>query len=199
MAGNSTRRSGRFSPPNLHPTQLANVIEIMREVREQLLAEHPDMVDDALLMKDMIEGETPAGEPDGIDIIRRLILCSIDLRLAAAGCKARAGVYAQAAADLRGREDRLEKAAVRFRNAASQIMQEAGIRSFPDDTFSAWIGTSQRGLAGEPDMDVLPEQFVKVERSVRKADLVKALLAGEEIPGAPPLSNAADILFVKAK
>jgi len=199
MTDKPKRRTRTELPASLHPKVLQEAADILATLRAELTKQDADIGDDPLLLQDMIEGEIKEGEIDGVAIIRSLILASIDLRLSAAACKARAAVYNQAAKDLRGREDRLEALALKFRSGASLLMQEAGLRAFQDDAFSAWIAPGNRTLAGEADLSKLPEEYVETVVRVRVSDLVRDLIAGREIPGAPPLTNAPDVLFVKAK
>jgi hypothetical protein len=81
-----------------------------------------------------------------------------------------------------------------------KIMQWADLKriELPEVTLSQHMG--QRKVLGEPDVDLLPDDFVRITitRAPDKAKIKEALLRGEFVPEYS-LSNAEPVLAVHPK
>lgn len=190
----TTRRRRSVIERELSPTQHERIAKSLAETKAQLLADDPTIATDPVLMRDLIDGES-----DAVDGIRGLIRASITYDEYAAAALAAAKVYRDRAADCAARAERFSARKGRLREVAYDLMKSAGIESLSEPDFSAWFQDLPRQLAGEPDVAKLPDEFlVYQDPKVKRAELLKALLEGRQIEGAPPLTNTRDHLVVKA-
>lgn len=196
MAGAARRakRERGLAVWELSPAQHERIAKALAETRAQLLADDPTIKSDPVLLRDLLDGES-----DAVDGIRGLIRASITCDDYAEQARAAAKLYRERAADLAARAERFDARKARLREVAYDLMKGAEIESFSEPDFSAWFQDLPRQLAGDPDVAKLPDEFlVYQDPKVKRAELLKALLEGRQIEGAPPLTNTRDHLVVKA-
>ena len=98
------------------------------------------------------------------------------------------------------RKLRLEKTADAISNAVVHAMSEAGIRKLSAPDFTVSLGQGKPPLAGAESLDptLLPDRFVRIERTVNRTALREALDAGEDLAGISIyLGNPAPHLIVR--
>lgn len=136
-----------------------------------LLAAYPELSEDDELREDMIAGET-----DMVPLIERLLRRKLDADTMASAIKERK-------ADIAERQVRYERQSDGYRALIKSVMIAADLDkvTLPDATVSV---TKPRVTVEITDEASLPQGFVEVKRVPRKAEIKKALEAGEEIPGA---------------
>jgi hypothetical protein len=115
----------------------------------------------------------------------------------------RHAVLAEATADamtelqkrMADRKARYQRQASEARATAFAVMDALGERKvqFPDLTVSIRPGQPRAVVL---DVDALPDAFVAVERKPRLREILAALQAGEDVPGAT-LNNGIDTLTVR--
>lgn len=137
----------------------------------KLLAEYPELEDDEALRADAIEGETDAHK-----IIARALEQRQEAETMAGAIKARV-------VDLSARQTRFERKSEAMRQLIRGVMQAAKLPSvtLPEATLSI---TSPRQTVGIESLEDLPQGFVRIKREPAKAEILKALVAGESVPGA---------------
>lgn len=169
--------------------------DALAAVRAELLEIDPDLANDPQLMLDTLDGES-----DGIDIIRRIIRASIDADLESKAADAAKEVYQNKITDLRARAARFEKRKDKLRTVAAALMSEAGIKSLPEPDFTAGFSNGQQWFVGEPDVAKLPDEYLEyLDPKVKTQELLAAAREGKEIAGAPALSNAQPVFWVRAR
>jgi hypothetical protein len=162
-------------PPTLAPHQQAQAALLIVSLKERLLAECPDLLDDPKLWLDTLDGQS-----DAIDAIRSLIRAAIDADVLAEATR-------QRQAEIADRAERAERRKLAFRAAAMALMDLAGLTRLPEPDFVARIQAGQPHL-GPLDLDALPPDYVDVEVTVTRRPLKDRLLsdlkAGLTVPGA---------------
>jgi hypothetical protein len=149
---------------------LAALTTIWAALRAKL-AEESGLDDDELM-------DTLDGELDLADRLRSLIRKRRHLLADADALK---GMIRE----MQERKLRLEKTADTIANAVVHAMSEAGIRKLSAPDFSVSLGQGKPPVAGADSLDptLLPDRFVRVERSVNRTALREALDAGEDLSG----------------
>jgi hypothetical protein len=161
-------------------------VDQLRLQMEALIRDNPDMEDDERLRVDMFEGATDMGE-----VLERLV-----------------GAYAadrDMVMTLTSRINRMTDRRARFvrriehlRALMLSVMQSGNLKklTLPEATLSQRRG--QPGIVGEPDVNLLPAEFVRVKTEADRIAIREALLAGRQLPGLS-LSNAPPALQITVK
>lgn len=160
-----------------------------RELQQQianLYLEYPDLVDDDAMRADMIEGATNMHE-----LLTAVLHGIDDAQILSTGTNARI-------IELEGRKARFDRKVEFLRAMILKIMRWADLRKveLPDATLSQRAG--QQKLIGDPDVELLPEAFVKITRAPDRTKIREALLRGESVPECT-LSNAEPSLAIHTK
>ncbi len=179
---------------DINPHAARRLHEAAADLRASLQSAYPDILHDQDLWRDTLDGET-----DAIDTLRKMCLAAIDIRIAAEAAKAAKTRYQDRIAELSTREKRFDDAAHRVRSAIAAIMEDIGIPDLKEPEFTVFFQNGQRWLATEPDPQALPDEYVEWTPKVRTDKLLAALRAGEEVEGAPPLTNPARNLVIRTK
>jgi len=81
----------------------------------------------------------------------------------------------------------MENGVVRMKQAIAETLQNSGQDKVKTEKFTfSWRKSSKVEVS---NIDSLPQQYVKVERTISRAELAKALKAGEQIEGAQLVEN----------
>lgn len=145
--------------------------EVVRQRIEALKAVFPELCDDADLLADTVAGET-----DFDTVIDRIL----DAFLDAVSMKES---VAQRMSALKERGERFDRKCDALKGLAYELMQTSGQRiiTLPQATLSIRAGS--RSVVVDEVAD-LPQGFVKFDPLPLKAEIKKALEAGQDVPGA---------------
>jgi hypothetical protein len=96
------------------------------------------------------------------------------------------------------RQERFERREKAMRAMEFKIMEAANIKKaeLPEATLS--IRNGQQKLIGEPDLDFVPFEFIRVKREIDRNAIKEALKAGQTVTGFE-LSNAEPSLSIRTK
>lgn len=163
---------------------IINAAAVTAQIAHMKLA-YPDLVEDADLLAGMIDGETD---------FERVIGIVTEQFLDAVSMKDAANMRMD---DLRIRRDRFDRKAEAMRAAAFALMTIAEKQSvvLPVATLSTRAGSLSVAIENAAD---LPQGFTRTEIQPLKAEIKKALEAGEHIPGAR-LERGPTTLSVRTK
>ena len=153
-------------------------------MRQSILADDPDLAADETALRDLLDGET-----DVYDVLRRMVRFVLD-------AESLADAAGERVEKLNARKARFQKRANLGRGAVLAMMDALGERKLPDAEFTVTLRDGTPGVF-VTDEAAIPEQFVKVTRAPMKAEIGKALKAGQEVPGAT-LANGMPTLAIKA-
>ena len=145
--------------------------ELVRSRIEALKAAYPELEEDAELLAGMIEGST---EFDAVlDRVVDAFLDTVSMKTS----------VAERMSALKERGERFDRKADAYRALAHQLMQTADKTShvLPQATLSIRKGLNSVMV---DDATALPQGFVRIERIPAKAEIKKALEAGQDVPGA---------------
>jgi hypothetical protein len=145
--------------------------EAVRTQIEALKVLYPEITEDADLLADTLEGETDLDR-----VLSRLVDFVMEAETMAEAVKARK-------ADMAERQKRLENQGESGRKIIQRLMESANQQKIilPEATISI---TKPRESVDVTDIDSLPQGFFKTERKAMSREILTALKAGEEIPGA---------------
>lgn len=160
--------------------------DTLRQQIEAILREYPDLADDEILRADMLEGETDIREL--VTSVNRMIEDAKALR---EGTQARLD-------DLLARKGRFQQRVDFGRDLILKILEAAQIRKLELPEVTASIKNNPQQLIGDPDVNALPDELVKVTRSPDKTKIKDALVRGLVVPGFT-LSNAPPSLTLRVK
>ncbi len=135
--------------------------------------------------------DTLDGETDAIGAARAVVRAILEAGANAEAVKALSAQYTERKRALEAREDRLRGALLRF-------MQEIGEKTLPLPEATVSVGHGQPALVGEPDVEAIPEGYVKITKTADRALIRKALMGGFEVEGCT-LSNAEPRLTIRTK
>jgi hypothetical protein len=146
----------------------------------QLLLEHRTLLlqDDALASDQDLLADYLSSDPetcDSMEMLARLgraILATEDM----------ARLAKERAAEIADRGARFKQRAVGMRATLKSVMELLNIRRLSEPDFSASLGQGKGRVIA--DVELIPGQYVKVERTPRLAEIGKALDAEIEVPGA---------------
>jgi len=148
---------------------------------------YPDLLgDDEMLKVDTLEGATNLHE------LATVIVVAI----------AKAVALAEGAAneqrDIKTRKARYEMREAFLREMLMKILQAADIKKLelPKATIGQHRGQPQ--IVGEPDVNALPDEFVRIKREPDRVAIREALMSGRDVPGLT-LSNAPPTLVINPK
>lgn len=150
---------------------------------QSLLARFPELAEDEELRLDMIEGETDA----------KILLEQLVRRMAEANSYDEGiGLYIK---ELSARRSRMHRRSEVARELMFKIMEAADLPKIElaEATLSIRNGVPKVIITDET---LLPEQFVKVERTPKKKEIGDALKKGEAVEGAL-LSNSESTLAIR--
>lgn len=144
---------------------------------------HPEMDDDARLLEDSLEGSTDLHE-----VLTKLVRMERETEAFSAAIKAQEDALA-------ARRQSVTRRKEAYRAMIMSLLETAGQSKvrLPEATLS--ISRSRPGCI-ITDEALLPEEFVKIERHPKKAEITAAIIAGERIPGAE-LKNSAPHLTIR--
>jgi hypothetical protein len=157
--------------------------QVVKSEIASLLATYPELADDETFRRDMIEAET-----DALTICRQLVGEIIEADIMATGV----GVMEET---LKKRRHRFERGIEARRRMIHSIMNAAALKnvSLPEATLSIRAGTQAVVITDEA---AIPESYIKIERSPKRAEIKEALKNGTTVPGAM-LSNGAPSLSIR--
>lgn len=150
-----------------------------------LLASFPELDEDEDLRADVLEGET-----DFHSIAARILRRKLDARVMSSAIKERKQEIAE-------RQARYERQEDGYTALLKSLLIAAGVDklTLPDATVSI---TKPRIVVEITDETAIPQGFVEIKRIPKKAEIKKALEAGEIIPGAA-LGLSDDGIMVRTK
>lgn len=162
-----------------------NVDELRHNI-EALLRDYPDLVDDEDLRLDMLDGETEI-KPVLTQLFRRVdddksMIEATTMRLK----------------ELSARRARFGRRVDFLRELMLKILQSANLKKIELAEATLSQRPVPQQIVGEPDVDLLPDDLVKITRVPDRAKIREALLAHREVPGVM-LSNAPPTLMVNTK
>lgn len=143
-------------------------------VHNQILAlksKYPDLADDADLLADTLEGQT-----DFARVMDLLAQSAIEARALSDGLATVIGTF-------KSRQQRYDKKAAAMRNMALVLLQAAELSNLVTPSATLTIRNGGRSVVVD-DVNALPQGFTETTVSPRKAEIKKALEAGEDVPGA---------------
>ena len=145
--------------------------QIVRQQIEALKALYPEIEEDAELLADTIEGETDLNR-----VLEKIVSFVRDAQTVAEAAKARKDEIAE-------RQKRFERQAESGRKIIQQLMESAHQTKvvLPEATLSI---TAAREKVEITNVDDLPQGFVRLERKPLAKEIMSALKAGKEVPGA---------------
>lgn len=158
---------------------------IIKQQVDGLLAAHPELVEDEVLLLDMIEGST-----DMVEFMRRL---EVTRQQAAATADAIAALIDS----WRSRMARFEQRDQALRDLMMKLLAAAHMRSLelPEATLSVRLGVPKVVIINEAEV---PDEFCRIKREPDKRKIKEELAQFKPVPGAT-LSNAEDQLAVRIK
>lgn len=152
-------------------------------VRRNLFEADPDLASDETLMRDLLDGET-----DVFDVLRRLVVFSLE-------ANAMADAAGRRASDLAARKARYERRRDMARGAVLGMMDALGEKALPDAEFTATIRAGALGVS-ITDETLLPDEYVETTRKPKVKAIGDALKAETIVPGAE-LVRGMPILHIK--
>jgi Siphovirus Gp157 len=158
--------------------------EIVRHL-DWLIAAYPELADDEILRRDMIEGET--------DLVTFLRLLEDKRRDASAMTSA----IEHTIDNLRSRCVRFERRDEAIRTMMLRLLQHAQLQKMelPEATLSICSAPARVIIHDEAD---LPEEFWRIKKEPDKTKIKDALVSAAVVPGAS-LSNSPDTLAIRIK
>ena len=136
-----------------------------------LLHEHPLIADAEELLSGMIEGET-----DLHDLLRQIVQ---DI----GETEANRDALSEYTAQLYDRAQRLDAKAEAKRALILKLMELAHLSkaALPEATLS--IRAKPRALVGNGDPDAMPDEFVRIKRTIDRTAIKNALMDGRDVKG----------------
>lgn len=144
---------------------------IARAEIARLFADYPELMEEADLRADAIEGQTQAHE-----IMRDLVLAYHVAKQEGQGVK-------KAIEVLESRAKRHEIRAEKLRASIQSIMEAAHLDKLPLDIATLSMGNRPQSVT-ITDVLVIPDDFMRVKREPDKTAIKAALQEGAEVPGA---------------
>jgi Gp157 protein len=153
---------------------------------DALMRAHPELTEDEELRFDMLEGE--------LDLDHVLTTLFEGLK----DSEDKVAALAQRKAELSARKQRFERRVELARLVMLDVLQSADLKKveLAEFTVSQRAGTPQ--VIGEPDVNALPDDLVRIKREPDAAAIRQALLNHREIPGLA-LSNAPPTLTIRTR
>lgn len=135
--------------------------------------------------------DTLDGETDAVAAARAVVRQIIETDAQAEALKAVVVTYSERKKAMEARVDRLRGALLRF-------LQDIGEKSMPLPEATLSVSTGQPAMLGEPDVEALPEAWVKITKSANRVLIRQAMLEGAAVDGCE-LSNAEPRLTMRLK
>lgn len=135
--------------------------------------------------------DTLSGETDAVGAARAVVRQIIETDAQADALKTVAATYSERKKAMEARVDRLRGALLRF-------MLEIGEKTLPLPEATVSISAGQPSLIGDPDVDAIPQDYVRITKTPDRTLIRKALIDGFEVEGCA-LSNAEPRLTVRVK
>ena len=164
MADTLTRAPSAF--------RLQEAVTILAQHRELLMADEAFAADQDLQADYLASDPATCDHMEAIHALARFILAMEDMAKAAK----------ERAAEIAARGARFKQIAETRRHALKSVLEVLDIKRLSQPDFGASLGKGKGRVIA--DVDLVPEEFVKVERIPRLAEIGKALDAGIEVPGA---------------
>jgi hypothetical protein len=160
-----------------------HVVDALRLAIEDVTRRVPEIADDAILRADMLEAETDIKE-----VLTHLVRIDKDAKDLRDGSKGQI-------ADLRARQQRMDRRIEGARFLMMSILDAAGSRRFELPEATVYKRNNAPAIVGEPDPETLPDDLVRIERKADREKIKEALKAGRTIEGLA-LSNSPPSLVV---
>ena len=161
-------------------------VDQLRLAMDALLRDNPTLEDDEVLRADMLEGAT-----NMIEVLERLAG-------AYAADRDRVLIQTMRINNATDRRARFVRRIEHLRGLMLSIMQAGDLKKLVLPMATLTQRKGQQGIVGEPDVDALPDEFVRTKREADRVAIREALLAGRKVPGLS-LSNAPPSLQIKEK
>ena len=167
---------------------MANKFDVtqLRLQIENLLRDYPDLAEDEMLRADMLDGET------------NIYGVLMSLFQATDNNKFMLDAITGRVQQLAGRKARFARRIEFLRGLMLQVLQTADLKKveLPEATLSQ--RATQPQIVGEPDVEQLPNDLLKITIEPDRTKIRAALLDHRELPGLS-LSNAAPTLAINVK
>jgi hypothetical protein len=159
---------------------------VIRQQIENLKVVYPALVEDDEAWQMSLESETNINE-----FLTSIVHKIEDTKALVIGTKDRFE-------ELKARKDRFEHRIEALRELAFKVMHAAELAKaeLPEATLSLRAGTQQ--LVGNEDPEYMPDEYVKISRSLDRTKIKEALKAGQTVPGFQ-LSNSQPTLSIRIK
>jgi hypothetical protein len=144
----------------------------LAQARELLLQDEAFAADQDLQADYLASDPTTCDHMEAIHALARFIILMEDVAKAAK----------ERAAEIAARGARFKQIAETRRQALKSAMETLGIKRLSQPDLGASLGQGKGRVIA--DLELLPEQYVKVERTPRLLEISKALDAGIDVPGA---------------
>lgn len=164
---------------------MINIDQLKLDIRNVLLR-YPDLVDDAELLEDTLEGTTTIKET-----LTALVHEVDENKFLVDGIDHRVG-------ELSERKARFVRRVEMIREIILAVLQAANLKKIELAEVTLSQRASQPALIGEGDVDTLPDEFIRVRKELNRTAIRDALKDGREVPGFC-LSNSPPGLTVRAK
>lgn len=166
-------------------TRIAVLAEEYRRQREALLANFPELADDAETLTDTLDGISDAG-----DVIARFVHLALEdqMMVDALGSRVK---------EMQERKSRFERRADRYRDAALALMLAIGERKVERPDFTVTVRNNP-ATAHIEDLNIIPDRYCEIERKPKTREITAALRNGEPVIGAV-LGNGSQSLSVRTK
>lgn len=149
-------------------TDFGTLVETYLGLKDRLLADFPELVDDPDALRDTLEGIS-----DLPDIVGWLGRKALEAEADAATVKALARTY-------QDRAERKEKRSARLRDTALRLMQAAGLTKIerPELTLSR---TTTPANVLIPDPSAVPDEYCRIEKRPNKPVIKRLLESGASV------------------
>lgn len=154
--------------------------------RGLLISEFPELQEDTLALADTLDGISMLP-----DVLASLLRSAIEDEAIA---DTLSNVIIKANQE---RRDRFERRAAKRRQMVQALMEQAGMTKLERPDLTASIRNVPPGVV-ITDEAALPDQFIKITRTPKKADIRDALGRGETVEGAL-LGNASQTLTIRTR
>lgn len=135
--------------------------------------------------------DTLDGSSDAVWAARAVVRQIIETDAQAEALRSVAATYSERKKTLEARVDRLRGALLRF-------MQDIGEKTLPLPEATVSVSIGQQSLIGDPDVEAIAADYVKITKSADRTLIRKALLDGFEVEGCT-LSNAEPRLSMRIR
>jgi hypothetical protein len=152
--------------------RLQEAVTILAQARELLMQDEALASDQDLLADYLASDPATCDSMEMLSRLGRAILATEDM----------AKLSKERAAEIAERSARFKQRAVGMRATLKSVMELLNIRRISEPDLGASLGQGKGRVIA--DVELLPEQYIKVERTARLAEIGKALDAGIDVPGA---------------